>query len=114
MRLIDADELKENLKKWFPKFTLDGIEDKTLFNQILHDIDNAPTIPQTIVTEFNGCDNCELERPKGNWIKWNFKTFGPMGDWEYKCDRCEKVYDGEYNFCPNCGADMQKGGTPNG
>ena len=46
MRLIDADELKENLKDWFPKFTLDGIEAKTLFNQILHDIDNAPTIPQ--------------------------------------------------------------------
>lgn len=46
MRAIDADELKENLKKWFPKFTLDGIEAKTLFNQILHDIDNAPTIEQ--------------------------------------------------------------------
>lgn len=44
MRAIDADELIRELKKWFSKFTLDGIEAKTLFNQILHDIDNAPTI----------------------------------------------------------------------
>ena len=44
MRLIDADELKKDLTKWFPQFTLEGIEAKTLFNQILHDIDNAPTV----------------------------------------------------------------------
>lgn len=50
-------------------------------------------------------------RPQGEWIKWNFKTFGAMGDWEYKCSNCEKVYGGEYNFCPNCGAEMQKGGA---
>lgn len=49
----------------------------------------------------------EKERPRGKWVKWNFKTFGAMGDWEYKCSNCEKVYDGEYNFCPNCGADMR-------
>lgn len=49
------------------------------------------------------------ERPHGEWIKWNFKTFGALGDWEYKCSNCEKVYCGEYNFCPNCGADMRKG-----
>ena len=49
------------------------------------------------------------ERPKGEWIKWNFKTFGAMGDWEYKCSNCEKVYGGEYNFCPNCGSIMKDG-----
>lgn len=49
------------------------------------------------------------ERPQGEWIKWNFKTFGAMGDWEYKCSNCEKVYGGEYNFCPNCGAQMKEG-----
>ena len=48
-------------------------------------------------------------RPKGEWIKWNFKTFGALGDWEYKCSNCEKVYGGEYNFCPNCGAKMKGG-----
>lgn len=54
----------------------------------------------------------KYERPRGKWIKWNFKTFGGMGDWEYKCSNCEKVYSGEYNFCPNCGAKM-KGGMEN-
>lgn len=50
----------------------------------------------------------KFERPQGEWVKWNFKTFGAFGDWEYKCSNCEKVYDGEYNFCPNCGAEMRK------
>lgn len=52
--------------------------------------------------------NCPL-KSQGEWIKWNFKTFGAFGDWEYKCSNCEKVYGGEYNFCPNCGADMKGG-----
>lgn len=51
--------------------------------------------------------DCPL-RSQGEWIKWNFKTFGAFGDWEYKCSNCGKVYGGEYNFCPNCGADMRK------
>lgn len=53
------------------------------------------------------CGSFVPERPQGEWIKWNFKTFGPMGDWEYKCSNCEKVYGGEYNFCPNCGSKMK-------
>lgn len=67
MRLIDADALKEDLKKWFPKFTLDGIEAKTLFNQILHDIDNAPTIVVRTKIKFEerNNDNGKLQRRKG-------------------------------------------------
>jgi hypothetical protein len=53
----------------------------------------------------------EFARPQGEWIKWNFKTLGAMGDWEYKCSNCEKVSDGESNYCSNCGAQMQKGGA---
>lgn len=97
------------------------------FNKL---IDNAPTIDFEKLGEslncqirahYGSCDDCELScprnelikllglaRPHGEWIKWNFKTFGAMGDWEYKCSNCEKVYGGEYNFCPNCGADMRK------
>lgn len=84
MRLIDADALKEEVNK-------KNVVGR--FNTLLL-IDKAPIIE---------------ERTQGEWIKWNFKTFGAMGDWEYKCSNCEKVYGGEYNFCPNCGADMQKG-----
>ena len=44
MRLIDADELKEDLKQYFTDGVLDGVSAKLAFNQILHDIDNAPTV----------------------------------------------------------------------
>lgn len=75
--------------------------------------DNGETL---VLTDMRGCTRAVRllpyeERPHGEWIKWNFKTFGAMGDWEYKCSNCEKVYGGEYNFCPNCGADMTKGNT---
>ena len=44
VRLIDANDLKADLEKYYPASALEGIEPKTLFKQILHDIDNAPTI----------------------------------------------------------------------
>lgn len=44
MRLIDADELKSDLRRYFTDGVLDGISARVAFNQILHDIDNAPTI----------------------------------------------------------------------
>lgn len=93
--LISRSDLREDLRRFFPTEVLEGIDTKTLFAQIMHDIDNAPTV-----------ELC-YQRPQGEWIKWNFKTFGAMGDWEYKCSNCEKVYGGEHNFCPNCGADMR-------
>jgi RNA polymerase subunit RPABC4/transcription elongation factor Spt4 len=43
-------------------------------------------------------------RPHGKWIKHDFPDCD--GFWDYKCSECEKVYGGEYNFCPNCGAKM--------
>lgn len=85
--LISREALKEALHN--------EIGDHALSTAIDRVIDNAPTVE---------------ERPQGEWIKWNFKTFGAMGDWEYKCSNCGKVYDGEYNFCPNCGADMREEG----
>ena len=72
---------------------VDGVE-KDIID--LSDVDYAPTVE---------------ERPQGKWMKWNFKDLGAFCDWEYKCSNCEKVYGGEHNFCPNCGAEMQKGGA---
>lgn len=43
MRLIDADSLKEDLRRYFTDGVLDGVSAKLAFNQIMHDIDNAPT-----------------------------------------------------------------------
>ena len=47
----------------------------------------------------------EAERPQGEWIK-----IGELG-LAYKCNKCEKVSVIPENFCPNCGADMRKGGA---
>lgn len=88
--LISRSDIKDHIGELLLVYS--GAE---LANAILNAIDNAPTVE---------------ERPQGEWIKWNFKTFGAMGDWEYKCSNCGKVYDGEYNFCPNCGTDMREEG----
>ena len=99
IRLIDANALKEDLKKWFPKFTLDGIEAKTLFNQILHDIDNAPTVSlQDIYQEGHYDGHLEgytkainEKRPQGEWIDYS-NTF-------YKCPDCGYLLE---KCCPQC------------
>lgn len=112
MRLIDADDLKKAFEKVYPLATneMGGVANKRIYEII----NNTPTVTpdkiQVLMKDYLIC-RCEPEIPKGEWIKWNFKTFGAMGDWEYKCSNCGKVYGGEYNFCPNCGAEMQKGST---
>lgn len=50
--LISRKALKEELKQYFTDGVLDGVSARLAFNQILHDIDNAPTV--------NKCDNCDL------------------------------------------------------
>lgn len=103
MRLIDADELKVHISELILVYSSTELD-----NAILNAINNAPTVEQKYYERIIAQINPVIEeRPHGEWIKWNFKTFGAMGDWEYKCSNCEKVYDGEYNFCPNCGADMR-------
>ncbi len=74
MRPIDADTLREVLRRFFPVEVLEGIEPKTLFAQIMHDIDNAPTVAYPF-EKFKTmlCGTCqaymriEPERPQ-EWI----------------------------------------------
>ena len=50
--------------------------------------------------------------PKGNWIE---EEVGFDGDIAYRCSNCNELFwleegtpkDNEYNYCPNCGADMR-------
>lgn len=44
VRLIDANALKEELRQYFTDGVLNGVSAKLAFNQILHDINNAPTV----------------------------------------------------------------------
>ena len=66
------------------------------FNDI---IDNAPSVPLPDFKEgykqaiIDGKTN--YSRQKGEWADHN------------TCPFCNHTYDWEYNFCPNCGADMR-------
>ena len=108
-RLIDANELQSVIGSLVTeKHGYVSLRD------IKNAIDNALTIPQAVITEFKGCDNCELERPKGAWI-----TF-PTNHSIIQCPECTALLNnlrvdvfkdkvGNMNFCPNCGADMRGG-----
>ena len=89
MRMIDADSLKEYIRRSVPNWS----EDREI---VLDCIANSPTI---------------VERKKGTWVRnkdgvycsscylgWSFIT-GVPGDLEVR-----------YNYCPNCGSYNGGGG----
>lgn len=52
------------------------------------------------------------ERPHGEWIETYYSIDG-IGASRFKCTKCENeisTYGEPYNFCPNCGARMEKEG----
>lgn len=89
MRLIDADELKKTVRNkcWMPDWCYALIDVA---------IANMPTIE---------------ERKRGKWIEHD------DGELSYYCSECGKhqygnfseISNGEFNYCPNCGADMRGG-----
>lgn len=100
MRLIDADELKEQLKeryekayKWRCETTL--YKDKAdgeiaAFLEAVRTLNNAPTVDA-------------VERKKGKWIRNSNGT--------YSCSLCQSWIPNEQryyaNYCLFCGADMR-------
>jgi hypothetical protein len=78
--------------------------------RIIEIIDNAQITEQQAIDKLHETgwlikhDKEMTERPHGKWIKHDFPDCD--GFWDYKCSECEKVYGGEYNYCPNCGAKM--------
>lgn len=59
----------------------------------------------------NDIPSAEPERKKGKWIEQDDSWDGVY----YECSVCKEAYtlidgtpsDNNYNFCPNCGADMR-------
>ena len=49
----------------------------------------------------------EEPRPHGEWIY--HKEWEVDGECAFECSKCGMGTDVDYNFCPNCGADMRKG-----
>lgn len=104
MRLIDANALHNTILR---DEKLDGKDVNWAVNRIISHILNAHTIKSTTVYEFKGCDNCELERPKGEWMNHGYDN-EEDGLPEYVCPFCGKnVFENVYNYCPICGADMR-------
>ena len=121
IRLIDAEELKSDLKQYFSDGVLDGISAKLAFNMILRKIDEAPTVEpkfkpiaevkfdekqlQEIVDKAKAEVLASIERPQGEWGKWNV--------YEIRCPECLEYFNTdcyskeELNKCPNCGADLR-------
>ena len=110
MRLIDADALKNAMDEH-------RLNDSTFYG-VFDLIDNAPTIDSLDLDVHIGGRCCgkrqrlldEL-RPKGKWIgDTDYESF--QGSYEaYKCSNCGyslhwRDYSNEYNYCPNCGAQM--------
>lgn len=101
-RLIDADALKKNVLD-LPN-CYNGFSDTYDKACIIGVIEEQPTIE---------------ERKKGEWIEAEVvpKAFdvNGIGTWASKmqCDQCGFItyaiegHMGQYNFCPNCGADMR-------
>lgn len=118
MRLGDLDALKEALTS--------ETRDKFVFvclSRVLEKIDNAPTvnIDWEKSDAYLDCikrikslekENDELrqflranfERPQGEWIK------DYIGQVNSFCSKCDYAVGKKTKFCPNCGADMRKGG----
>lgn len=102
MRLIDADNFKEDLLKLWDYNTVDGITATTVLKQVISDLDNAPTVPLPDFKEgykqaiIDGKTN--FSKPQGEWK--------PIDTFVVKCSVCG-VESFATPFCPRCGADMR-------
>ena len=80
MRLINADALKEYILRSVPNWS----EDREI---VLDCIANSPTIE---------------ERKKATWIEDGYRGLPCV------CSYCGDEGKREWNYCPNCGADMRE------
>ena len=95
--LISREALKTELEEVY-RHTRNYLSDEdeaqnSLLDNILEDIDNMPTV--------------EPERPQGKWIT----TRTMIHDGNPYCTVCDEENIIRSKFCPNCGADMRKGGA---
>lgn len=120
VRLIDANALKKAIEKYR---NLNCVSTSTIIGvrNVMYLIDNAQAVPlpsEQIAWEQGykaGLAQGKQDRTKGEWIPMNPDCRG-YSDY-FKCSICgayiypnipEKELD--YNGCPYCFADMQKGG----
>lgn len=98
MRLIDADafkkilsehEMKHDKRRSFDDYDCGAANAYEHASDLL---DDMPTV----------------DRPHGEWIyhaEWHSD-----GECAFECSKCGMGVDVDFNFCPNCGADLRKEG----
>lgn len=109
--LISRSALKDRLKEC--AYSYDGVNIWIMKDEVLGMIDNAPTIEipncggQVVPDTLQGWRY--EERPQGEWIN-------PADCICYQCSNCGEytnnegtVKEGLFDYCPKCGAKMQKG-----
>ena len=110
MRLIDADALikwiDDSVSQYGNTYSTDMLNMWGLFKDYL--INNAPTVIPFASVETQTM--IEYERPQGKWLNDRVA-------FHFTCDYCgcnirqlkSEVFEGDYdyNFCPNCGAEMR-------
>lgn len=101
--LISREALKNKIKE-LPWTGDESYYDRVGLHAITDLIDNAPTVEPLKIYEFKGCNNCELERPQGEWIMIK-NSDGHLKC--YECSECKKSQGYISNFCEDCGADMR-------
>ena len=96
MRLIDADALKQRIREKF-----DGLIERIEINSVINAQPTADVV----------------ERKRGEWIAYN----GDDSNWLrndgspvfMQCSECNTMvvnnFAFNWNYCPNCGADMRGG-----
>ena len=127
--LISREALKKSLNLIYDCAYIDSKSKEGIASDIIATIDNAPTVeperPQGDNKEtlfvlnhlFYNCDNMTHKEydilreaiVKGKWGKWIISEIQCPNCLEYFQTDCYSM--GELDKCPNCGADMRKGGA---
>ena len=113
MRLIDADDLKNELSdKDYITYTHE-YGDAIPVDWIMSAIDNAPTVKTFTLEDIEEQYRKGLEKGLSEW-----ETERPQGEWIYigqrnrlkvvECTNCHKRQYGSMKYCGNCGAYMRK------
>ena len=75
---------------------------RSTLKEAISDVELSLTNKRTILGIIDHAPTVE-ERPQGEWL------FVSRNCW--KCPYCQELTNEGKNFCPNCGAEMQKGGA---
>lgn len=101
MRLIDADDFRADIMNLWDYNSVDDITAETVLKQVLHDLDNAPTVELLMGRMVNGVI-IPIKRPQGEWI---VKSSGTTH--YFMCSKCGSAGDIQDKYCRECGLKMK-------